>query len=307
MAVVTAAPSPLPVSAPQSKLACWPQDRAAGEQDAPHYDYCLLPYTPRATTPSDLMSVNVLRWSWEAHGVLAEGEALLQRLRTALGPNQVVWGIKQRAHQPDATSWELYFYRRPHNPPNYTLARIAELFAPMSVEGVLADHWRWLMFSVEFDVQQLRGTRPCTSNVYIESSGLSYKLRAGQPPDLENHYLFSDPLTGIDDILARLQVSVHATPDPLALARLLPPQWMRCHHVCVANKRFADAVYWSRVDMHQLEFFLQRHAWPETLRDNIHEHRQQFQHLNWDIGVDFQRAADDQNFMFIKSGLYGSC
>ena len=250
----------------EPRLTPWPQPPAGPRGESAHYDYCLLPYTPKATTARDLASVNLLRWSWQAHGVLAQGEALLQRLHAGLGPGQVVWGIKQRVQQPDAASWELYFYRRPHNPQPYTLARVAELFAPLVVEGAVPDHWRWLMFSVEFDVAQLRGERPCASSVYIASSGLSYKLRDNHPPELENHYVFRDPLTGIDDILARLQVSVHAQPHPLGLARLLPPQLMRCFHVCVANKRQADAVYWSRVDLAQLQFFLDRHGWPQPLR-----------------------------------------
>ena len=274
-----------------------------------HFDYCLLPYTPQTTSPNDLMSVNLLRWSWQAHGVLAEGEALLERLRTGLGPGQLVWGIKQRTNHPDTTSWELYFYRRPHNPPDYTLARVAQLFAPIRVEGAIPEHWPWLMFSVELNVHQLRGERPCTSSVYLASSGLSYKLREGAPPEMENHYLFRDPQTGIDDILARMQASVHARPQPLALARILPPQLMRCLHVCVANKRTADAVYWSRLDIHQLGFFLQRHAWPETLRQKIVEFSLLFAHLQWDVGADFQATDGDDTdlgFTFIKSGIYGS-
>ena len=295
--------------APTAPLPLWPQPPAGPRGESVHYDYCLLPYTPRPTTADDLASVNVLRWSWQAHGVLAEGEALLARLLAGLGAGQVVWGIKQRANQPEASSWELYFYRRPHNPQPYTLARIAELFAPLVVHGEVPEHWRWLMFSVEFDVAQLRGERPCASSVYIESSGLSYKLHAGQPPELENHYIFRDPLTGIDEILARLQVSVHAQPHPLGLARLLPPQLMRAFHVCVANKRLADAVYWSRVDFDQLQFFLARHSWPAELRAQLTAHASQLRHLQWDLGADFQRTPDEPTgtgFAFIKSGIYGS-
>ena len=112
-----------------------------------------------------------------------------------------------------------------------------------------------------------------------------------------------------DDILARLQVSVHAQPHPLGLARLLPPQLMRCFHVCVANKRQADAVYWSRVDLAQLQFFLDRHGWPQPLRAQIADHAPQLAHLCWDLGADFQRAPDEATgvgFSFIKSGIYGA-
>ena len=290
-------------------LPLWPQPPPGARGESAHYDYCLLPYQPRETTPEDIASINVLRWSWQAHGVLAEGEALVQRLLTGLGPGQVVWGIKQRHQQPDQPSWEFYFYRRPHNPEPYTLARVAELFAPIAVQGELPPHWRWLMFSVEFDVAQLRGERPCESSVYIESSGLSYKLRDGQPPELENHYIFRDPQTGIDEILARLQVSVHALPHPLGLVRLLPPQLMRAFHLCVANKRQADAVYWSRLDLQQISFFLTRHGWPQWLRDRIAQHASQLQHLQWDAGADFERDPSESSgvgFSFIKSGIYGS-
>jgi hypothetical protein len=305
---------PVHTSRPQPPL--WPQPKAQGPGRGAHFDYCLLPYTPGEERAEDIASANVLRWSWEAHGVLAEGEALVHRLQAGLGPHQVVWGIKQRTGQteastgqPDASSWELYFYRRPHNPPSYTLSRVAELFAPLVVQGEIPQHWQWLMFSVEFDVAQLRGERPCESSVYLESSGLSYKLRANQPPELENHYIFRDPQEGIDEILARLQVSVHARPHPLSLARLLPPQMMHAFHVCVANKRSADAVYWSRIDLSQLQFFLARHGWPQRLRDQIAAQAPRLQHLLWDVGADFQRVPDDVTgvgFSFIKSGIYGS-
>ena len=93
----------------EPRLTPWPQPPAGPRGESAHYDYCLLPYTPKATTARDLASVNLLRWSWQAHGVLAQGEALLQRLHAGLGPGQVVWGIKQRVQQPDAASWELYW------------------------------------------------------------------------------------------------------------------------------------------------------------------------------------------------------
>ncbi len=289
-------------------LPLWPQARAKTPGQPTHFDYCLLPYTPETTTEADLASVNLLRWSWQAHGVLAEGEALIERLRNALGPNQVVWGIKHRHGQPDAASWELYFYRRPHNPPDYTLAHVAEIFAPIRVSGAIPPFWRWLMFSIELDVHQLRGEAPCTANVYVETSGLSYKLRDDAPPELENHYLFRDPQSGIDDILTRLQASVHVRPHPLTLAQLLPPRLMPCLHVCVANKRYADAVYWSRVDIHQLQFFLDLHAWPTGLRAYIRQHAAQLTHLKWDLGADFQQNHETtgSGLTFTKSGIYGS-
>lgn len=276
------------------------------QKNAQRYDYCLLPYTPRQTLPDDLMSVNLLLWSWEAHGVRQEGEALLQRLTAKLGPGHVVWGIKHHHLQVDSPTWEFYFYRRPHSCAELSLDTIARLFAPIAVHATLPNDLAWLMFSIEVNVHQLRAEQPTDASVYLETSGHSYRLRANQPPELENHYVFRDPQSAMADILTHLRASVHAPKQPITLAKLLPPQLLDCLHVCVANKRRTDAVYWSRIDTHQLEWFLHTHDWPQHLRQNLRTFHQQFKHVQWDVGADFQRSPSPLGFTFVKSGIYGS-
>ena len=316
MALTPTPPPALPPDVPPglpSDLQLWPQG------DEPRYDYCLLPY-PRqpATAATEWMSVNLLRASWADHCVLDEGDHLLRRLRNGLGVGQVVWGIKHRHlhdNRDEAVSWELYFYRRPHNPPEFDLPRIAGLFAPIAVLAALPPGLPWLMVSVEMDIYQLRGERPCHASVYVPTTGLSYRAWPDQPPELENHYLFRDPRREMSDILAALTASTHLPRTPRALAQVLPPQLLACHHICVANKRRADAVYFSRLDVHQVDWFLRRHGWPERFLTAWQRQKPGLGHLVLDVGVDFRggvAAAENAevgaaaSLHFCKSGLYGA-
>ena len=80
-------------------------------------------------------------------------------------------------------------------------------------------------------------------------------------------------------------------------------------HICVANKRLADAVYWSRVDIHQLKFFLELHDWSPSIRAHVQHNESKLKHLRWDLGADFQAdlaSHEAGNFTFIKSGIYGT-
>jgi hypothetical protein len=88
-----------------------------------------------------------------------------------------------------------------------------------------------------------------------------------------------------------------------SLAELLPPWMFRCHKLCVANKRRADALYAARVTTTALERFLARHGWPRELAEFIRVHAGELDHLYWDVGVDF--AREDDVVVAGKTGIYG--
>jgi hypothetical protein len=74
--------------------------------------------------------------------------------------------------------------------------------------------------------------------------------------------------------------------------------------MCVANKRAADAVYYSRVGSRAARDFLVREGWPDALLRFFDAHAHDLGHLLWDVGIDFARTTGD--LRVDKSGIYGS-
>ena len=266
------------------------------------FDYCLLPY-PVVPASSALSSRNLLDTALRLMNREAEGSALVDRLRAAFGAHRTVWGVTRNT-QCGSFSLELYLYRRPHAAEDLSVQRFAEILAPTTallsrVHAGLA----WHMFSVQLDAAQLTGKRPALATVYSDAVSMSYTLR-DDVPELANHYDFHHPQRGIDAILEQLAASVHAPTTPAALVDRLPPQLQRCYHVCVAQKRDADAIYHSRVSTEQLLFFLHKHGWPATFKDLLTDNHAAFRHLLWDIGASYQRGVGQ--LVWPKSGVYGS-
>ena len=160
----------------------------------------------------------------------------------------------------------------------------------------------WHMFSIELAAEHLQGGAAAPAHVYIDMR--SYAL-TGRSFVFENVYTFHDPRTEIDDILHRLRSSVHFEPSRHNLAALMPPPLFRCGRICVANKRTADALYFSRIPTAQLRWFLDRHAWPEALRGFVSGAGAGFGHLLWCVGTDVRGGAGGEPEV-CKTGVYGS-
>ena len=263
-----------------------------------HLDYVLTPYVAPAHAEGKLRSINVLRASFEAAGRQAEGEALIERVRSTLGRDRTVWGVKQH---PDGTlGWEFYFYDWERRHADLSIASVRAMFAPIvkvtAVEGFALP---WHMISVELGAAQLEGEEAAI-DVYVDMR--SYTLR-GRHTELANVYTFHDPKTEIDHVMQRLRSSLHFDWKHDALTQLLPPWMFRCHKLCVANKRHADALYAARIPTSALQKFLVRHEWPLALRAFVDTHAHELDHLLFDVGVDF--AREDGRLVTRKTGIYG--
>lgn len=266
-------------------------------------DYCLLPYdAPRAPSLDAWRNVNLLYASFAEAGVETEGREIVERLRTGLGAFRTVWGIKRHAGT-GATSWELYFYDHRREAKDLSIARVRELLAPVvNVDAEEPQAIRWLMFSVEFTADDLRRRNPVAAHLYVMDTGLSYELK-GREFTFESIYRFLDPRTEIREVLRLLERSVHLDRSKVLLSEVLPPELVRAYHVCVANKRTADAVYFSRVSTAAFAWFLERHGWPEYLRSIVTHKRAQLAHHLWDVGFDFRAVSGGIELR--KSGVYG--
>ncbi|MEZ4298042.1 MAG: hypothetical protein R3B70_24000 [Polyangiaceae bacterium] len=131
----------------------------------------------------------------------------------------------------------------------------------------------------------------------------SYKVR-GSSYAFENVYTFHDPRADIDTVLHRLRSSVHFDERRDNLGALMPPSLFRCGRLCVANKRSADALYFSRIPTPAARAFLAQHGSPPSLIAFFDTHASELDHLLWDVGLDFR--GDDGPLRVTKTSIYGS-
>jgi hypothetical protein len=273
-------------------------------------DYTLVPYDPVRSPDGKLRSVNLLFESFAHAGVEDLGRALVDGVRAAVGPFRTVFGVKAHAAAPDAPSWELYFYDPRRVRRELAIERLADALRPhLAIDARPPHPLPWHMFSVEVDAAALRERVPVAVDVYVSTSphakgtDRSYKLR-GAELLLENTYSFHRPELEIDEILHRIRSSVHFRRGVHNLAAILPPELLDCAHVCVANKRRADAVYFSRVTLEQAIFAVGFFRLGEALGGWLRDRAAELDHLLWDVGVDY--VGDGDALRVVKGGVYGS-
>jgi hypothetical protein len=71
----------------------------------------------------------------------------------------------------------------------------------------------------------------------------------------------------------------------------------------VANKQGNDAVYFSRINVDQLIFFMRRMDYPKEMTSFVVAHRDNLDHLQFDVGYDYRMEGSD--LVILKSGYYG--
>jgi hypothetical protein len=272
-------------------------------------DYTLVPYDPVTSPAGKLRSVNVLLESFAAAGVEDLGLRVVSLLRSQLGQFRTVWGIKLRPPG-EISGWELYFYDATRERPDLSIARVQEILSPALVIDARPPHpLPWHMFSVELDVRALRERTPVAVDLYIgnsrrrKGSDRSYKLR-GDDLVFENVYTFHRPEIEIDEILERLRYGIHFTRRKHLLSMLWPPELLRAGHVCVANKRAADALYFSRIKLDQARYALPFFGFRGPVVDFLEAGAAGLDHLLWDIGIDF--VDEGGTLRFTKGSLYGT-
>lgn len=272
---------------------CGPDDR--------FHDYVLLEYEPVASAVDKLRSLNMLVESFAVGGVESEGVALMNAVRTELGPFRTVWGIKWH-HARKELGWELYFYDFKREHEDISIPNLKRILAPhVKVSGNEPRPLPWHMFSIEMDRPQLRGETASALDIYVDMR--SYKC-AGDEAVFENVYTFHHARSEIDDILHRIRSCMHFDPARDRLERLMPPHLFNCRKICVANKRQTDSLYFSRVTTRALMRFLVDHGWPEQLHGFVADREEKLNHLLWDVGVDFR--AESGVATPVKTGIYGS-
>lgn len=270
-------------------------------------DYCLWDYEPVAPSAGKLRSSTLLWQSFAAASAPVRLRRMVEALRRALGPFRTVWGVKQAGGQ---LTWELYFYDYERLQRAVSIERVLAVLEPWLETSLRLSPARpYFMFSIDLDPGpgEARAHLDAIS-VYLGnpgsavSSGLCYSLtRSGLR--LDNLYNFFDARAERDDIVSKVAASLHLDLDGVELDRILLPQLVDCGIVVVANKKFCDGVYFSRIRIGQLIWFCERFGWPRAITGFLEEHRDRLDHMLYDVGIDYTMI--DGRIEITKTAFYG--
>lgn len=256
--------------------------------DDRYFDYCLQPYQPRRTWRGGLRGETLLWESLAVAGATSDLALLLDRVREHAGKDATVWGTK---HIGGRLSWELYFYDplKEHVPAH--VASLVPVLAPLArCSAPIREDVPYMMWSFDLLPTFRRGADIDAINYYLAEpvgqAGRSYKATAAGI-ELENVYHFFHPKLGIAEVLSRVRSSVVVDFTKVDLAKVIFPELFTCQKICVAKKRTADAVYYSGITVQQLLWFLGRFHYPAELVAFVRAHEVRFEHLRFDVGVDY--------------------
>ncbi len=287
---------------PQSPL---PMERVANGDML--RDYCLWEYPPRTDAEGKLHSSNLLFQSFAATGLQQVLMPVCEAIRSAIGCHQTVWGIKWDNQQ---ISWEFYFYDYERLDRQVSVSRLVEVLSPfVQCDLRISEDRLYFMFSLDVDASWGQpGAELEEINIYMGnvgsqvSSGLSYSLtRDGLRFD--NLYHFFDAKRQREEAIDKLVCSAHVDLPGYPLDSILLPELQDCDVWVVANKRECEGIYFSRIGVDQLLWFLQRFGYPEALLGYARQHRQQLDHLCFDVGLDYHCC--DGEVVFHKTAYYG--
>ncbi|MES2533123.1 MAG: hypothetical protein V4636_18925 [Pseudomonadota bacterium] len=278
------------------------------EPGEPQVDYCLWAYTPPSPAEGKLRSINLLNASLASAQMGPNAAALIAAVRQAFGPLRTVWGIKQEEGR---ISWELYFYDYARRQRSRSITRLLEVIRPWIASPLSVDEARdYFMFSIDLDRAVLDQGQPLDAlQMYIGnvgstvSSGICYDVTP-QAVTMKNFYFFFDARTQAREIVDKVRSSAYLDLANFDIDTVLWPELRQCQTIVVANKRHHDGVYFSRITIDQLLFFLRRMGFPAAQLEFAEKHRAGLDHLLYDVGIDYR--MENGRLKVLKSAYYGA-
>ena len=134
------------------------------------------------------------------------------------------------------------------------------------------------------------------------SSGIAYAMRAGSTI-LENFYFFFDAASQLADVAGKIASSALFDDTRINVEAVLVPELRGCRTICLANKQTHDCIYFSGVDIDQLQWFLDWLQYPAAIIEFVRCNRDNLDHLLFDVGFDYR--MEHGKLHIIKSGYYG--
>ena len=272
-----------------------------------YFDYCLWQYAPHCDTDNKFRSINLLIHSFATAGLDTDAVQLCHRIRSGLGINKTVWGVKQVDGQ---LSWELYFYDYQRLERSTSLEKLLNILEPTVQCPLQFDAKKpYFMFSIDIDNALLKRQRNLDEiNIYIGnpstavSSGICYSLTK-KGLQMNNLYYFFDRQRHWQDIVAKTFCSAHLRLPDIVIDELLWPELTDCQTIVVANKKHNDGLYFSRIGVSSLILFLKRCGYPNRLIDFIETNSDRLDHLLYDVGIDY--VMEGNSITILKSAYYG--
>jgi hypothetical protein len=276
--------------------------------DDPYFDYCLWNYEPPTPGAGKLRSINLLLHSFEVAGADPRLAEVSRAIREGMGSFQTVWGVKQNSG--GGLSWEYYFYDYQRLLRESSIPKLLDIIAPYIKCSLRYSEERlYFMFSIDLDDALVTGARDMAEvNVYMGnigssvSSGICYSLTEGGL-ELDNLYYFFNAKEEIDTIAEKIVNSAHLDLPKIDIDDILWPEMLDCPTIVVANKKNREGVYFSRIRVDQLIFFLKRMNYPEKLVSYVMGNQAALDHLLYDVGFDY--VMEDGNIQILKSCYYG--
>jgi len=272
-----------------------------------YFDYCLWDYRPIAPPENKLRSVNLLHQSFDVDGMGERAQELVQAIRQGFGESRTVWGIKQEQGR---IGWELYFYDYDRLKRQRSIPRLLEIVRPwVACDVETSEQHDYFMFSIDLDQALIAGTKPLDEiQMYIGnvgslvSSGICYAVTKTQTT-LKNFYFFFDAKKQMNEIVGKVCSSAYLSLPHLDLNAILWPELRDCQTIVVANKRTHDGVYFSRINVDQLLFFLKKMRYPEAHVAFVEQNKSRLDHLLYDVGFDYRMQGNSLHIL--KSAYYG--
>ena len=272
-----------------------------------YYDYCHNPYlpiiSPRGKFSSDVLLHNSLLQSvYQKPFVL-----IIKKIRDAIGPWNTVWGVKL-----DRTvMWELYFYNHrvmdSHRKATSLLKVLYSYFKIPALVEIGIECQPYFMFSVDLSDSIFKSKLINSVHLYTEgrlgvSQGNSYYW-GHDGMYFENHYDFFRMPQEVEQFIYKIKKSVvFAKAGTSFLEHGLVRQLLPCYKICVAHKKNADGIYFSRVNVVQLLYFLEYFSYPDHIVDFVRSHKKKLDHLLYDVAFDC--VFGPKGPVFSKSSYY---
>ncbi|MGI6457366.1 MAG: hypothetical protein ACOX5R_17355 [bacterium] len=270
-------------------------------------DYCLWDYQPLTSVDQKFRSVNLLYHSFAYAGLDDRVYALCDAIREGIGAFQTVWGIKQAGGR---LSWEFYFYDYGRLERKVSITRLLQIIKPfIPCTLIYSENRPYFMFSIEIDHRHINHRQRLDEiDIYIGnvgssvSSGICYAL-TGTGLRLDNFYFFFDAKTERENIVGKIACSAHLDLPGFRLRSVLIPELVDCKTIVVANKKHNEGIYFSRINVRQLLFFMNLVGYPEDLISFVDAHQSSLDHLLYDVGFDY--VEQDGKIEILKSSYYG--
>ena len=274
-----------------------------------YYDYRHFPYKPPISTRGKLSSDIILSNSLLPSIYKGPFSQIKDKIRDAIGPWNTVWGVKLDR---GAVTWELYFYSHGVMDSPSTLASLLKALRsyfkiPTTVRTGI-ECQPYVMFSIDLSDGIFKSRQIKNFHFYIEGKpGISHGNSYYWGLDgmyFENYYHFyrvpQEMVRFIDQVKHSKVLGKAYLPF---LKHDLVKKLMTCYSICVAQKKNKDGVYFSRVNIAQLLFFLEYFSYPSYILNFIKSHKKELDHLLYDVAFDC--TLGPKGLEFGKSSYYG--